>query len=70
MGQADQAKPGSCLTCRFFDRASGSGLCHRNPPQYHSDYRFPAFPIVTEEQWCGEYEAKAVPMKRTLSLKR
>ena len=59
-----------CADCKFYDKATGSGLCHRHPPQYHYDYRFPAFPIVSEDHWCGEHVDKAAPPKRTLSLKR
>lgn len=62
-----------CAECKFYEAAeSANGICHRNPPQFRTDFRFPQFPIVPSDAWCGEYEAKPAPetKKRTLSLKR
>lgn len=40
----------TCLTCKFSRRDSGARECRRNPP-----YRDERFPLVRDDQWCGEY---------------
>lgn len=49
----------SCGDCRFFDRRQDpdDDLCRRHPPH---DVAGPGWPAVTESDWCGEYERKAV----------
>ncbi len=43
----------TCKSCRFRRddrRISGGGACHRLPPRNGN------FPIVSNTDWCGEYE--------------
>ena len=63
-----------CETCRFFsdseeeprlsadDRSVNFGICRRRPPVpnhgYDGDDALGSFPIVVDEDWCGEWETK------------
>lgn len=54
-----------CQTCLFWKRLSTQGIyghCHRYPPSMLAlelqpeREDIPAFPIVHEDEWCGEWK--------------
>ena len=51
-----------CETCRYFARWSSNllvGHCHRFPPTAKDKREIDqadAFPVVTPDAWCGEYQ--------------
>lgn len=50
-----------CETCRFYDADRGlsfSGKCRRNAPLVTT--AISVWPRVDNDDWCGEYEAKAI----------
>lgn len=55
----------SCGTCRFStedERQPGLLLCRRRPPQQMGATA--AWPKVSPEAWCGEYEAAERPTRK------
>ena len=59
IGMSDEP-PVNCSTCRFFDidedKADGSGLCRRYPPQISQLDGISSFPPVPSNCGCGEYQ--------------
>lgn len=53
---APAAAPQNCRSCRFYVEASG--ICRRRAPL--ADAReWAMWPITREDDWCGEWEARA-----------
>ncbi len=56
----------SCLNCRFWEPNGEEGLCRRYAPRplVNSNWSLnspaPSFPITGREEWCGEFEDKAL----------
>ena len=75
-----RTSPPLCSACRWWDttpygRASGIGLCRRNPPSVKTLWdddieERDSWPETTEAEWCGEctpnkqHEAEAAPGRR------
>ena len=59
------SKSGSCGACAFFDEkraapAQHDGLCRFNPPvSQPGPDAHGLWPVVSEEDWCGHFEADA-----------
>ena len=62
--------PVTCEGCRFWDagpiKGSLTGKCRRHPPVFWRDNpgvedEFGYWPITDCEDWCGEFQPKAVP---------
>lgn len=58
-----------CSTCRFYAKRllgmSGQGYCRRFPPAVRRWWRVARFPIVTDYNWCGEWEVSAALQSST-----
>ncbi len=55
-----------CDDCKYYDVKGEScnptlGLCRINSPQPHPEpLKDGLFPVVTGEDWCGQFEAKEI----------
>lgn len=53
----------SCKSCKFWNRSSSyQGECHRFPPTPTAG-RGALWPVMLEEDWCGEYKDKVEIVK-------
>ena len=58
MTQSDE----QCVGCEYFRRnghSAGAGECRRYPAVVFESKAWGEWPLVRDDNWCGEYKAKA-----------
>ena len=48
----------SCKSCKFSAVENVLLRCRRYPPVYFLENKFAVFPLVRDDEWCGEYLPK------------
>ena len=76
--EMNMGKTNVCENCKFWNEIGGTddglvGECRRNSPSPKTldgapdtKIRFAAWPAVDQNQWCGDYEERAMETKEVL----
>jgi len=60
MANGAEASPERCEACRFFHKRQGRwSVCRRFPPTPGAKGAKDGFPVVSADDWCGEFDDKA-----------
>jgi len=59
-GEGMMPKP-CCGNCRFSaQRGPLAWECHKNAPEFVVTSNYGVFPIMSEDEWCGEHKPKEI----------